>query len=185
MLEYTIEVAATSILDDWFVFTDKYTQYRTYGIIRPPEMSGGEKDSIYTWLPYAVSEYEKKKQIYVDAIMLLQPTSPLRTAYDINMAINCFSESQVTDIDSLYSGYYFKLKHEEKRYNKDEDKPHFQRNGAVFIIRRDLLDKGKLWSNDVIKFVMPEWRSIDVDTIQDIFVIKSIIKNGGLKNGDN
>lgn len=183
MIEYTINAADKSTLDDWFVFTDKYTQYRTYGIVRPPEMAGGGKDSIYIWLPYCVEEYEKITGNHVDVIMILQPTSPLRIAQDITKAIECFYDNQAIDVDSLYSGYYFPLKTKDKRHNKACDKPHFQRNGAIFILKPELLKQNKIWSSEAIEFCMPKTRSIDVDDMEDMYMCESIIKNGGLDYG--
>jgi len=96
LIEYTIEAAEKSELDDWFVFTDKYTQYRTYGIKRPANYSKGEYASILKWLRYAVEQYEKVKQS-IDAVMILQPTSPLRSVDDIDNAIQLFMEAQIID----------------------------------------------------------------------------------------
>jgi len=180
MIEYTIQAAEKSMLDDWFVFTDKYTEYKTYGIIRPSKMSKGKKEDIFTWLPYAIEQYELMFDKCVDAIMLLQPTSPLRTVNDIDGAIECFNDNQLIESDSLYSGYLLRLKTKDKRFNKATDKAHFQRNGAIFITRRDLLNKGKLWSDNVIEYVMPSYRSVDVDDMDDVFIAGSILKNGGL-----
>jgi N-acylneuraminate cytidylyltransferase/CMP-N,N'-diacetyllegionaminic acid synthase len=104
--------------------------------------------------------------------MILQPTSPLRTVEDINGAIECFEKSNAT---SLYSGYYMGLKHKEKTYDKWQDKPHFQRNGAIFIVTKQLLEQGKLWDENVVEYEMPKSRSIDVDTMEDIRMAEALL----------
>ena len=178
LIEYTIDVAERSHLDDWFVFTDKYFQYRTYNIPRPPQYSKGEYGSVLKWLRYAVEQYEKAKS-HVDAVMILQPTSPLRSVNDINNAIHLFMEAQIYDCQSLYSGYYMRIKEKQKVDGKRVE-PYFQRNGAIFITRRDLVNKDKIWNQNPIEFVMPKIRSIDIDDTDDLIMAESIIKHGGI-----
>lgn len=127
----------------------------------------------------AVIWFERKWNKHVDAIMILQPTSPLRTWEDIDKAIELFNDNNV---DSLYSGYYMGIKHNNKTYDKHIDKPHLQRNGAIFITRRDLLDQGKLWSDNAIEFIMPSYRSIDIDTMEDMKHAELLLKGGVLND---
>lgn len=174
MIEYTIDAAANSDLDDWLVFSDKYRNYRTLDIPSPPELNTGEHGIAIRFIRYVVSEYEKRHN--VDAVCLLQPTSPLRTAADINNALTLYRLQP----KSLYSGYYMRIKQKDKIDSK-EVKPHFQRNGAIFIMSRELIEEGRLWSGDVIEFEMPKSRSIDIDNMDDMFMAESIIKNGGSK----
>ncbi|MBW2003013.1 MAG: acylneuraminate cytidylyltransferase family protein [Deltaproteobacteria bacterium] len=174
MIEYTIEAAEESMLDDWLVFTDKYFQYKNYGITEPKEFAYSSSWKI-EFSQYCVNEYEKKYN-KVDAVMLLQPTSPLRTAEDINKAIAYFKKYQYSGWNSLYSGYNMRIKHKEKLDSKENGDFHFQRNGAIFITKIDLLNKGKLWDK-VIEYQMPKSRSIDVDDMDDFYIVESILKN--------
>lgn len=174
MIEYTIEAAENSLLNDWFVFTDKYSNYKTLGIERPEKFSRGEYGSVRKWIKYAVEQYEKRVGHKVDAVMLLQPTSPLRTAEDINNAIKLFSKY---NIDSLYSGYYMRIK-EKIKIDGKKIEPHFQRNGAIFISNRDIIQNSKmLWSKNVFEFEMLKSHSIDIDDLDDMFIAESILKN--------
>lgn len=174
MIEYTIDAANASRLTDWFVFTDKYFQYKTLGIKRPEKFSRGEYGSIQKWIKYATKEYEKKYGYRVDAVMLLQPTSPLRTSEDINKAIDLFEKYKA---DSLYSGYFMRIKEKVKIDGKKVD-PHFQRNGAIFIANRDIIQNSKmLWSKNVFEFEMLKSHSVDVDDLDDMFIVESILKN--------
>ncbi len=123
---------------------------------------------------HAVRVYERLSGVCVDAVMILQPTSPLRTVEDINNAIRVFKESGA---DSLYSGYHMGIKYKSRPYDKHTEKPHFQRNGAIFITRRDLLDQGRLWSDSAIEFEMPKSRSIDIDDMDDLFMAEAILRH--------
>jgi len=73
-----------------------------------------------------------------------------------------------------------RIKTKDKLDSKNNPR-HFQRNGAIFIASRELIEQGKLWDENVIEFEMPFSRSIDIDTMEDMFIAESLIKNGGLK----
>jgi len=169
MIEYTIEAAENSVIDDWFVFTDKYFQYQTLGIHRPPEYSKGEHGSVVKWLPYAICEYERTQGVSVDYICLLQPTSPLRTAEDINRAVELISGH------SLVSGYYMRIKSDDVDHKTIKN--HFQRNGAIFLFDRHMVMKGKLWDENTVKMIMPKQRSIDIDTEEDFYIAECVIRH--------
>jgi CMP-N,N'-diacetyllegionaminic acid synthase len=175
LIEYTIDAAKDSILNDWFVFTDKYTQYKTLDIERPKQLAEGQHNSVVHWLPYAIKSYETKTGNKVDAVCLLQPTSPLRTCNDINKAITVYKQTYST---SLYSGYDLPLKHKNKIFSKWENIPHFQRNGGIFITDIRLLKDGVLWDQYALEYTMPKVRSIDIDTMEDMKTAESLIRNG-------
>lgn len=109
----------------------------------------------------------------LDAVMLLQPTSPLRTAEDIDNAIKLFEDSGA---NSLYSGYYMGIKHKDKVYDKHTSERHFQRNGAIFIAKRELIKQGKLWDDTAVEFEMPLSRSIDIDTMDDMRIAEALLQ---------
>lgn len=173
LIEYTICHAMLSLLSDWFVFTEKYTNYKTLGIKRLTKFSQGEYNSVIHWLPYAISQYEQLKQCYVDVVCLLQPTSPLRTYVDIDRAINLFIMSGV---HSLTSGSLMRIKVDNKVDGKG-NKEHYQRNGAIFMFDKYQISTGKLFDKNTYKMVMPKSRSIDIDTLEDFFIAESLLKN--------
>ena len=173
LIEYTICHAMLSLLSDWFVFTEKYTNYKTLGIKRLTKFSQGEYNSVIHWLPYAISQYEQLKGCYVDVVCLLQPTSPLRTYVDIDRAINLFIMSGV---HSLTSGSLMRIKVDNKVDGKG-NKEHYQRNGAIFMFDKYQISTGKLFDKNTYKMVMPKSRSIDIDTLEDFFIAESLLKN--------
>jgi CMP-N-acetylneuraminic acid synthetase len=124
-------------------------------------------------LKHVINVYDDSRYKRLDAICLLQPTSPLRTTEDINNAIKLFIESGAS---SLYSGYYMGIKHKNKVYDKHTSEKHFQRNGAIFIAKRELIEQGKLWDDDAIEFEMPLSRSIDIDTMDDMFIAEALLE---------
>jgi CMP-N-acetylneuraminic acid synthetase len=182
LIDYTIEAAKNSNLDSIVITTNSneiFDMYylNDYTFIKRPENLCKDNTSMFHVIKHAFKTYNYLTKENVYAVMILQPTSPLRTTKDINKAINLFYN---IDCDSLYSGYYIGIKHKNKTYDKHINKPHFQRNGAIFITRRDLLYQGKLWSDNAIEYIMPSYRSIDIDSLEDMKHAELLIKGGVL-----
>lgn len=173
LIEYTIEAANNSqMLDGILISTDIPDVLLKYNATLRPQELCTDDSSTLELLKYLFSQYNYSH------ICLLQPTSPLRTSQDIDEAI---IECMLQDKDSLYSGYKIPIKTKNKIYNKKTSGTHFQRNGAIFITSRNLVNKNKIWSKDVIEYEMPSLRSIDIDTYEDLFIAESLIKNGVLE----
>lgn len=175
LIDYTIKPALDSILDDVVVTTDSVSMmshiYHPKYIMRPAFLASDNAKAIDT-IRHCVYEYEEKWGEEVTEICLLQPTSPLRTMEDINDAISKYDLMKAT---SLYSGYKMGIKTSKKVYDKHKVKPHFQRNGAIFITSRELLDQNKLWDENVVEFTMPKSRSIDIDDYDDMYMAESLL----------
>ena len=185
LIDYTIEAAKASKLDDFVVSTEdeeikEHCSQFCKVIVRPDELAQDATPTLPA-IQHAVAEYEKHIKVYgvtVDGVMTLQPTSPLRTTKDINRVIDLFLESNT---DSLYSGYYIGIKHKNRPYDKRKEEPHFQRNGAIFITKRELIDQGKLWSDNVLEFEMPKTQSIDIDDYEDLLITEAILSKGEIQ----
>jgi CMP-N,N'-diacetyllegionaminic acid synthase len=127
----------------------------------------------------------------IKEIILLQPTSPLRTKDDI---INALLKFKSGNYESLISGYKVDNVHPSKMYifendllipvaenlsqpNRQELKEIFHRNGAIFIFSRDYFEKNKkVWGGKMTLFEMPFARSIDIDDIDDFILAENIFK---------
>ena len=123
-------------------------------------------------------------------IILLQATSPLRTEFDINKSKEIFLHgnfSMVMSVTNKSSNIF--------KYGQIEGanfKPHFNRllfenrqslpnvfgpNGAVYIFdAQKFLDNGNFPSSNIGAYLMPEERSIDIDSIKDFKAIKKIFE---------
>ena len=174
LFEYTIKAALDSNLDDVVISSDSfnYVHKLCKFIVRPRELARDDTPMIPV-VQDVLETYEISFGKKVDAVCLLQPTSPLRTAEDINKALVAFRDSNV---NSLVSGYYMGLK-TSVPYDKHAPK-HFQRNGAIFLTKRELIDKGMLWDEYVYKYEMPFSRSIDIDEPDDMRLAEALIRGG-------
>lgn len=148
-------------------------------------------------IQHAVKVYEEENGVYVDAVMILQPTSPLRTTSDIDSAIeymnSWFPDRPAQYYDCLISivngvhpvkSYEYQAGSELKPF-LPQDEPYdkhkhicYTRNSAIFILRRRLLDQGRLIGDVPIYYIMPKSRSIDIDDMEDMKMAEALLKCG-------
>lgn len=126
-----------------------------------------------------------------DIVVVLQPTSPLRTSADIDTALSCMLEQQapacvsVTTPDKspfwMYSineqGYMRPLIDSDNNRKRRQDLPPIQvLNGAVYIAEREwLLKQGTFVTTETIAYAMPKGRSQDIDDEIDFMVAEQLL----------
>lgn len=127
-----------------------------------------------------------------DWVLLLQPTSPLRTADDIDRAVElcllhaapaCVSVCRVQE--SPY--WMFTLRADDQlqpllpdaQLTRRQDLPPvYTLNGAIYLARTEWLRQNKKFiSQDTVAYEMPVQRSIDLDTESDFHQLKIILEN--------
>lgn len=127
-----------------------------------------------------------------DYVVLLQPTSPMRTSAHIDAAFELLKTSgapccvSVCEVDQspywMYTidtaGKLNALMPSETRVTRRQDLPAvYTLNGAIYIARVDWLRKSKTFSSpDTVAYVMERRDSIDIDTIQDFTAFCSLIE---------
>lgn len=177
------------MLSDCVISTDKPEMALGYKrICRPTELAQDDTPTLPV-IQHAVAVYEMAHMgVHVDAVVILQPTSPMRLVEDIDGAIEFFIRSGADSLVSVYEGI-----HPVKSYDQDgrpflEQIPYdkhkhkcWTRNGAVFITRRDLLDSGKLVGDNPAFYIMPKSRSFDIDDMEDLFIVESILRKGEIQ----
>lgn len=120
-----------------------------------------------------------------DAICLLQPTSPLRRAVDIDACIELFERSvadavvAVLPVPAEYNPHwvYFRDKDgwlclstgDEAPIPRRQDlPPAFHREGSIYVSRRDLVMKHNcLYGQHLIGYQIEPQRSVNIDTEED------------------
>lgn len=149
-------------------------------IKRPKELA---QDNSKT-APVLTHVLESLKEVKFDYLILLQPTSPLRTAKDIDLAFEKLLNSEATSLISVceLEHHPFKsFKVDEKGYLQgviNNDYPFYPRqslpkayraNGAIYIIKVNNFIKDKrLLTNKAAYFEMSIDASLDIDTIKDL-----------------
>jgi N-acylneuraminate cytidylyltransferase len=121
-----------------------------------------------------------------DWLILLQPTSPLRSSIDIDSAIelcmhhnaiSCVSVCEVSE--SPYWMYtlngenrLMSLLPQEQIHTRRQDlTPAYSLNGAIYLIQTETLSQSRSFiGNDTVAYVMPRERSVDVDSADDLMM---------------
>jgi N-acylneuraminate cytidylyltransferase len=137
---------------------------------------------------HALDYYSKSTGITPDCVILLQPTSPLRTSVHIKEALQLFNNEadmvvsvKKTDANPYYvlfeensQGYLVKSK--EMDISRRQDCPEvFEYNGAIYIYKTEsFLDESK-YKARVIKYLMDKKDSLDIDDEIDWLVVSTIM----------
>lgn len=127
-----------------------------------------------------------------DILVLLQPTSPLRSAEDIDNSIELMLKNNASAVISVtnigikpFKSYYLNENgflqgvHNNKTPNmRRQDLPDaYLANGAIYAVYVDeFLRTSSLMPEATIPYVMDDEKSIDIDTIEDILEVEYIIE---------
>jgi len=195
MIAYSIEAAlnarrAGAAIDRVIVSTDDAEiadVSRKFGadvpFMRPPELAKSDTPSLPV-VQHAIAFAEQQSGLTYDWILLLQPTSPLRTEDDILAALGLIAEpgtTAVISISNANTSHPRKLKliveGVLRPFQDDGFQPVrrqdfgydvYKTNGAIYLARRDvLMQEGSFYGNCPRPLIMPAERSIDIDTQLD------------------
>jgi len=204
LIKYTFDAAFSSkMLSDFIVTTDsdEIAEYsRNNGVSvpfkRPAEFSTDQALAIPT-IQHAVLTYEKIKGLNIDFVVMLQPTAPLRSGFDIDSSICALLDKKVDSIISVVSvknNHPYKMKIIKEGYLKDyqetglENPPRQQLppvyivNGAVYACKRDvLINQNSFKGKSCIPYIMPDERSANIDSLVD-FTIAEYFLNQKISN---
>lgn len=201
LIYYTIDVAREIVADqDICVSTDDPEIIKCvedYGLrvpfIRPAELAT-DMAGTYEVLLHALNFYEEQGKSY-DVVLLLQNTSPFRTANQVKGALQLYR----SDIDMVVSvkecpanPYYCVFEENNEGYlhickgdgniTRRQDAPKvYEYNGAIYVINPVSLKAMPL--NKFIhrvKYVMDEKSSLDLDTMAD-WHLAEIMENQSYK----
>ena len=157
--------------------------------IRPEELSNDTASS-YDVIKHALNFYENLGKNF-DAILLLQPTSPFRNQFDFNQLMDKYDNNidMVVSVKLAKENPYFTLyeetqqgllhKSKEGNFERRQDSPLvYAFNGSMYLINVKSIKKSKLSEFDKIrKIIMPEERSVDIDTPADWALAEFYLNN--------
>lgn len=205
LITYTIEAALGTgdLLSEVLVSTDDEEIAEVARIagasvpfLRPGELATDVARSVDV-VRHAVDHVESRDGSRFDWVLTLQPTAPFRSAADIEAALSlaaadpdCDSVISVVEVvDShpifvkkLVDGYIkpFCVEEIEGIRRQDIDPPAFKRNGAIYLSRRTLLDRGELRGRAQRAYLMPPERSVNIDAPLDLIVAEAMMSGGTL-----
>lgn len=139
-------------------------------------------------LVHAVNFFKEQGCEY-KKLVLLQPTSPLRTSEDVAGAMELYRD----DIDMVVSVMkshapavlcnededgYVQLIYNKKANGRQLQTEMYEFNGAIYVMSVDsLLEKGLSGFTKRVKYIMPKEHSFDIDDIYDFLQVEAILKN--------
>jgi CMP-N,N'-diacetyllegionaminic acid synthase len=201
LIAYSIEPAIKAmelgLIDKVIVSTDSIEIAdisKKYGaeipFLRPHGISGDKAKSV-EFIEHALSFY-KNIGLNYDAVLLLQPTSPLRTLEDLIKTLKLFVESNNDSLISAYEEEYindlviYKMSEDGKTsipvnqlHNKgvrrQEHGSLYVRNGCIYIASTDLINKGFVIGEAPLMYIMEKNKSVNVDTFEDLELLRKLL----------
>lgn len=192
LIAYTIEAAKESVyIDDIVVSTDS-EQIKSiaeeYGawlpFLRPSELAEDETSTLDVVL-HTIATLKAQGYTY-DILLLLQPTSPLRTGQDIDGALDVFvrnkyqpvaAVSKVSDHPLLMrkvkeNGKMEKILSVQSSVRRQDMPVYYKINGSIYINLVTDLSQNTSFNDNPIPYIMADNHAIDIDDELDIAVLK-------------
>ncbi|HEX3044585.1 MAG TPA: acylneuraminate cytidylyltransferase family protein [Bacillota bacterium] len=127
----------------------------------------------------------------IDAVVLLQPTSPLRTNVHIDEAIDLFEKSSADTVVAVclaqeHPFYAWNLldgkltpyfSHQHQIMDRNELPPAFFVNGSIYVISATVLQSGAIYGGKSIPYQMDRSHSVDIDTPLDLLWAEFILSH--------
>ncbi len=161
---------------------------------RPKKLSTSKSNIVDTVL-HGLEWYENRISNKVDAILLLQPTSPIRKVDEITKAINYFKKNRIESLASVspVKEHPFEIIEEQKnnkwRFIKKPKKKVIRRqefskdfyfvDGNFYLVRRNFLKNKKtfLKENFTKLFKLKRNWPVDIDNLEDLSVASALLRN--------
>lgn len=204
LIAYTIETALKSeMVTDVVVTTDSEEIQKIaleFGalcpFLRPDELATDTALAVPT-IQHAVGEMEARKDVKYDYIIMLQPTSPLKTAEDLDGALNKLMNEKadgiisVVDVDNNHPMKMKKFLGDDARSGQlvDYEKPPYENcprqhlppvyivNGAFYATKRDVFMNDNTFQGEhCIGYIMSPERSVNIDTPFDFLLAEHTLK---------
>lgn len=196
LIAYAIEAALKAKhIDRVIISTDDEEIARVaveYGaelpFMRPAELASDTAMAIDNYI-YTIGRLEEEGSMPIDSFVVLQPTSPLRIAEDIDGAIELFeqkgADSVISYCQEAHPVTWHKYLDDEGRFvdifdanikNRQENRVSYYPNGAVYVFRTAMIRERKYYSDKSYAFVMPRTRSVDIDFIEDFEYAEFLLK---------
>ena len=208
LIAYTIESASglTDRLHRLIVSTDDAEIAEValkYGaevpFMRPPELAG-DKVPMVPVLQHAVRTIEQMDKITLDWVLLLQPTCPFRSPEDIRASIDLAAQGGCDSVISVVRVFAhhpilmkkiendqllpFVIEEKEGTRRQDYTPPAYMRNGCIYLTRREnLIENNSIWGKVIRPYIMPEDRSVNVDSELDMKLVEYILQEQNSSSG--
>ncbi len=159
--------------------------------LRPKNISKDDSTD-YSLIKHSI-DFFKKESLFFHYVILLQPTSPLRTHKDIDNFINFAIKNKIktlvtfSKVKSEHPNFLFYYKKNRLiRYLKSNRKVDTIRQkvkdlyfpeGSIFFSKVSTYLKYKTFYNKETKpYFLPKWKSLEIDDIEDFNLVEQLLK---------
>ncbi len=190
LLAHTIRAAKEAKgIDRIIVSTDDETVAevaREHGaevpFLRPKELSG-DLSSLMPVVRHATQESEKGHP-RADVVVVLQATTPFRTARSINEALEKIRTQKLSAVVSVTSDLSLRWQAEDGKLRplfdragrRDEQTPVYLENGAIVAIHRDVLDQDTRFGDAVGFVVLDKREGFTVHDLEDFWMAERLLR---------
>jgi CMP-N-acetylneuraminic acid synthetase len=190
LIAYTIDAAkASSAVDRVVVSTDDQeiadvaaAAGAEVPFIRPAELARDDTPTEPV-LTHALKELDEE----FDQFVLLQPTSPLRTAKHVTEAVEKYKNSDAMSLLSVHQSKNYRWQYTDEgatqinfdgdRSRRQEKRPEFAENGAIYITDVDsYLETENLMYGKTELYEISERSAVDIDTPFDLWLAEQILQ---------
>lgn len=196
LMSYSIIAALESgVFDEVMVSTDseQYAEIaRKWGASVPflrSEATSSDTASSWDMVREVLDHYEAEGKTF-DAFCLLQPTSPLRTAQDIQDAEKLFKQAAVSVVSVCRTDHsplscntlppdcgLGSFVRPEMDVPRQKMEPYYRINGAIYFVRIEAFNKNSfLYRDGSYAMIMSKERSVDIDTELDFKIAEFLMK---------
>ncbi len=148
--------------------------------LRPPELSTDDAPTTPV-IQHAVEWFEQNRGMVVDVVVTLQPTSPLRTAAQIDDALAMLDDRAIDSavsvaatglpvsvVGTAIGGRWYGLATPQLDARRQSAPQVLRLSGGIYATRRDVLRLGALIGPAAAALLVDERSAIDIDTAEDL-----------------
>ena len=162
--------------------------------VRPAQLASDSAPTVDV-VRHAINEIDTR----YDLVVVLQPTSPLRIAADVDGAVKlCMHKNAPACVSVTACGkppqWSYEIDQQQQLQpilpvqgagtRRQDLPPAYALNGAVFVVRADwLLSGGEMLPAKTVAYEMPKARSIDVDDDTDLVIAEALARSGAAAMG--
>jgi len=160
--------------------------------IRPAHLSNDKATGVDVCL-HALAHANNSLDYHPELVIFLQPTSPLRSSADIDAAVKLLRDSDADSVVSVkavteYPQWMKKMDAEQRisplleqleiKTNRQDLEKSYILNGAIYLSTTASMKKShSVYGSDTRGYLMPDNRSIDIDTANDMLIAKALFNS--------
>ncbi|WP_416448164.1 cytidylyltransferase domain-containing protein [Leeuwenhoekiella sp. A2] len=187
LIGHSISFAKANSLRNIVVTTNdaevsNYAQQEGVGVIERPDHLAGDREPTITAVQHALEQQEQE----YNAIILLQPTNPLRPKNLLQKALKEFEEGNYDSLMTvsksdkklgrIVNNSFIPFNYEIGQRSQDME-PLYYENGLLYIIKTEVIKEGKiLGEKNCPFFVNHPFAEIDIDTLTDFKKAEAYLK---------